>query len=142
MGEMGGRRGIEAALSPPGVGAGEVVGQGRAPVATPVGGTGGRRPREGLGRRLANWARWAGLACEQGPPGPVREGGLFLFFSLFFFSVLFHFKILRHFLKKCFLHNNYQCNIWHPPNIFVLTFENFGVCHYLEFKFWNGFESL
>ena len=54
----------------------------------------GRETRQGgLGRRLASWARWAGLACEQGPPGPVREGVLFIFFSLFFFSILFELHI-------------------------------------------------
>ena len=73
---------------------------GSAPLFRPGSGEQGRRRQgEGLGRRLASWA---GLACEQGPPGPVREGVLFLFFSLFFFSVLFHFKILRHFLKNVF----------------------------------------
>ena len=46
---MGGGQGDGAALSPPGVGAGEVVGRGRAPVATPVGGTGGKATRGGAG---------------------------------------------------------------------------------------------
>ena len=49
VGEMGGGQGDGAALSPPGVGAGEVVGRGRAPVATPVGGTGGKATRGGAG---------------------------------------------------------------------------------------------
>ena len=40
MGERGGDRGIGVALFSPGVGVGEVVGRGRAPVPTRVGGIG------------------------------------------------------------------------------------------------------
>ena len=88
---------------------------------------GGRRPGKG---GLLGWA--AQMSRPAGPSGPVRGGvrsrkgfALFcLFVSFYFifiylFSVLFHFNAFRHFLKICFLHNNYQCNIWHPPNIFV-----------------------
>ena len=92
----------------------------------------GRGNREEGGDRgkggLLGWA--AQMSRPAGPSGPVRGGlgpgrGLLFFFvsfhSIFFylFSVLFHFNAFRHFLKICFLHNNYQCNIWHPPNIFV-----------------------
>ena len=42
-----GIKGMRGSLSPPGVGAGEVVGRGRAPVATPVGGTAGEATRGG-----------------------------------------------------------------------------------------------
>ena len=72
------------------------------------------------------------LGLGVGPVGRGSSGGVpfplffclfsllyFLFFLFIFFSVLHYFKIVRHFLKICFLHNNYQCNIWHPPNIFV-----------------------
>ena len=64
----------------------------------------------------------------QWPVGPrPNRGGVVSFFFCFvlhfllfiFFHLLIHFKILRHFLKRSFLHNNYQCIIWHPPNIFV-----------------------
>ena len=85
VGEMGGGQGDGAALSPPGVGAGEVVGRGRAPVASPVGGTGGRRPREGL---------WAG-SWPAGPGGPVSwaawssEGGGSFSFLFFIFLCCF-----------------------------------------------------
>ena len=44
---------------------------------------------------------------------------LFSFYLFIFFSVLFHLKVFRCFIKMCFLHHNYQCNIWHPLNIFV-----------------------
>ena len=47
VGEMGGGRGVVAALSPPGVGVDEVVGRGCAPVATRTRGTGGRGERPG-----------------------------------------------------------------------------------------------
>ena len=117
------RRGVAALSSPV---AGEGVRRGPAPVPTPVGGTGkGRATRGGgLGR--------LGLGSAQLGQGPVGGGLLLLFFSLFvlfsfvfsfylfiFFSVLFHLKVFRHFIKMCFLHNNYQCNFWHGPNIFV-----------------------
>ena len=78
-----------AALSPPGVGAGEAVGRGRAPVPTRVGGTGKGDEAGGLGRRLASWARWAGLACEL---GRLVQWG-FLFFSFLYFSFLFYFTL-------------------------------------------------
>ena len=94
----------------------------------------GRGNREEGGDRgkggLLGWA--AQMSRPAGPSGPVRGGvrsrkgfALFcLFVSFYFifiylFSVLFHFNAFRHFLKICFLHNNYQCNIWHPPNIFA-----------------------
>ena len=125
MGEMGGGQGDGAALSPPGVGAGEVVGRGRAPVATPVGGTGGKVTQGGAGPAVVQLGQVGRSGLRARAAWSSEGGGLFLFFSLFIFSVLFHFKILRQFLKIFFLHNNYQCIIWHPPNIFVLTFENF-----------------
>ena len=75
------------------------------------------------------WVSWASW-----PRGFGGFSFLFLsFFSLFFFSVLFHFKVFSHFLKMCLLHHNYLCNIWHPPNIFVLTFENFGCLSLIHF---------
>ena len=47
----------------------------------------GRRGR-GLGRRLASWARWAGLACELGRL--VQWGG---YISFLYFSFLFYFTL-------------------------------------------------
>ena len=128
-GQVGeGRRGEPEAspLSSPGE-AGEVVGVDLAPEQEGEGATG----EGGVGRP-------AGPAGSGGPKPKWGRGFLSLCFSFFFlFFVflfcLFHFKILRHFLKKCFLHNNYQCNIWHPPNIFVLTFENFGCLSLIHF---------
>ena len=87
VGEMGGGRGVGAALSPPGVGAGEVVGRGRAPVATPVGGTGGE----------GDPGRGSAGGWPAGPGGPVSwaawssEGGFFFFFSFLFFSLFLFF---------------------------------------------------
>ena len=95
----------------------------------------GRGNREGGERE-----RWAGPGV--GPVGPgVQWGGgpspfflfslpvlfsvVFSFYLFIFFSVLFHLKVFRYFIKMCFLHHNYQCIIWHPPNIFVQIFENF-----------------
>ena len=91
------------------------------------------RPRSGeQGRGRAGEVGWAGgrPSWARGPVG--GEGLLFFFFSLsvlffvvfsfylfIFFSVLFHLKVFRYFIKMCFLHHNYQCNIWHPLNIFV-----------------------
>ena len=79
------------------------------------------------GQGVGRWpCGWVGL------PGP---GGfpplLFLFFCNLFLlfislSVLFSFRAFRHFIKWCLLHHNYQCNIWQPPNIFALPFENLG----------------
>ena len=110
---------------------------GTRPVPTRVGGTGegdavrelGRLGRPGWlrARGVGRWpCGWVGL------PGP---GGfpplLFLFFCNLFLlfislSVLFSFRAFRHFIKWCLLHHNYQCNIWQPPNIFALPFENLG----------------
>ena len=85
-----------AALSPPGVGAGEAVGRGRAPVPTLVGGTGKGRERPGGTGRFGGWARWAGLAASWA----VWSRGvlslffffclLLLYFLFFSFSVLFN----------------------------------------------------
>ena len=68
---------------------------------------------------------WVGL------PGPGGFPPFFCFFVISFFylfslSVLFSFRAFRHFIKWCLLHHNYQCNIWQPPNIFALPFENLG----------------
>ena len=71
-----------AALSPPGVGADEVVGRGRAPVPTLVGGTGKGRERPGERAGSAGWARWAGLAVSWA----VWSRGVL--FSFFFFCLL------------------------------------------------------
>ena len=100
---------------------------------------------QGKGTRCGSWAGWAGQAgCGPGGLGGGRAGGLgclvqgasppfsfFLFFVISFFylfslSVLFSFRAFRHFIKWCLLHHNYQCNIWQPPNIFALPFENLG----------------
>ena len=73
----------------------------------------------------------SGVAAQFGPR--VQWGGkgllsffffclfcfLFSFYLFIFFSVLVHLKVFRYFIKMCFLHHNYQCIIWHPPNIFV-----------------------
>ena len=88
------------------------------------------RPRSGeQGRGRAGEVGWAGGRPSRAR-GPVG-GRAFSFFSFFlcsfafsfylfiFFSVLFHLKVFRYFIKMCFLHHNYQCIIWHPPNIFV-----------------------
>ena len=134
------------ALSPPGVGAGDAVGRGRAPVPTLVGGTGKGRERPGERAGSAGWARWAGLACEL---GRLVQGGvgcllifciclflvLFFFFILFSFSVLIQFKIFMHSVKVCFLHLKYLGIICHTPNILVLMFENFYHLSYFEFDF-------
>ena len=97
---------------------------------------------QGKGTRCGSWAGWAGQAgCGPGGLGGGRAGGLgclvqgasplFCFFVISFFylfslSVLFSFRAFRHFIKWCLLHHNYQCNIWQPPNIFALPFENLG----------------
>ena len=114
----------------------------------PARGFGGDAPlfRPGRGNRKGTRGKvgWAGarVAAQLGPGGvwaAVPVGGerafflllsfsvLFSVFSFLFisFSVLFHLKVFRHFIKMCFLHHNYQCIIWHPPNIFVQNFENF-----------------
>ena len=76
---------------------------------------------------------WAGGVRCRWATGPVGGGGrpapfflfllcfcfLFSFYLLISFSVLFHLKVFRYFIKMCFLHHNYQCNISHPLNIFV-----------------------
>ena len=127
MGERPEGAGAAGALILSGVGAGEVVGRERAPLFRP-----GRGNREGA-REEVGWAGGA-AAAQFGPRGAVGgKRALFPFFSfslpgfcflfsfyLFIsFSVLFHFKAFRHFIKMCSLHHNYQCNIWHPLNIFV-----------------------
>ena len=106
---------------------GERVRRGRAPVPTRVGGTG---KGGGRGRRAgsAGWARWVSWARW-----PRGVWGVFLSLSFFFFSVLFHFKVFSLLLKMCFLHHNYLCNIWRPPNIFVSILKTFIVD--LNFKF-------
>ena len=111
----------------------------------PVAGEGVRRglplfrPRSGeQGRGQVEEVGWAGgrPSRARGPVGG-KDLLLFFFFSacsvsfafsfylFIFFSVLFHLKVFRYFIKMCFLHHNYQCIIWHPPNIFVQIFENF-----------------
>ena len=117
------------------------------PASVPARGSGGSAPlfRPGRGNREGareevGWAGgagvrgcgpvWAGGVRCRWATGPVGGGGLLLLlsFSVLFsvfsflfisFSVLFHFKAFRHFIKMCSLHHNYQCNIWHPLNIFV-----------------------
>ena len=45
----------------------------------------------------------------------------------------------------CLLHHNYRCNIWQPPNIFVLTFENFGclsLIHFFEFAMFLNYHLI
>ena len=106
--------------------AGERVRRGRAPVPTRVGGTG---KGGGRGRRAgsAGWARWVSWArWPRGVWGVFLSLSFFLFF-IFFFSVLFHFKVFSLLLKMCFLHHNYLCNIWRPPNIFVSILKTFIV---------------
>jgi len=78
-----------AALSPPGVDAGEAVGRGRAPVPTLVGGTGKGRERPGERAGSAGWARWAGLVASW---AAWSRGVLFSFFSFVFcFCIFFSF---------------------------------------------------
>ena len=93
-----------AALSSPV--AGEGVRRGRAPVPTPVGGTGkGRERPSEVGQ--AGWA-WGLAQLGQGPVGGGFSSSLFLFvspllhflfFLFIFFSVLIHLKAFRHFIK-------------------------------------------
>ena len=104
--------------------AGEGVRRGR-PLFRPRSGEQGRG-RGGVGDGLGRLGRGS-AQLGQGSSG--GEGLLFFFLCLFcflfsfylfiFFSVLFHLKVFRYFIKMCFLHHNYQCIIWHPPNIFV-----------------------
>ena len=91
VGEMGGGRGVGAALSPPGVGAGEVVGRGRAPVATPVGGTGGKATRGGAGPDQLEWAEARARHCAL---GPVHSGLCFYTFVLFSIFIFFLYSFL------------------------------------------------
>ena len=136
-GEWEGRpRGAASASLSPRLVAGEVGSAGTRPVPTRVGGTGegdavrelGRLGRPGWlrARGVGRWpCGWVGL------PGPGGFPPFFVFFVISFFylfslSVLFSFRAFRHFIKWCLLHHNYQCNIWQPPNIFALTFENLG----------------
>ena len=113
-------------------------GDGVEPSSIQIGGEGGVSGIfRGWGRCRWGWDKVRGGArggpagwAWGGPVGPGPGGLLFpffvlfsvlfcIFFYLFSFTLLTHFKILRHFLKRSFLHNNYQCIIWHPPNIFV-----------------------
>ena len=102
----------------------------------------------GRGEKVTTVGRWQ--LGHLGRPGAMEwaeaqgKPGVFLFFSacfsllyffsfIYFLSVLFHFRAFRYFVKLCPLHHNYLCNIWQPPNIFVLTFENFCLLTCLEF---------
>ena len=132
----GDRGGAASASLSPRLVAGEGGSAGTCPVPTRVGGTGegdavrelGRLGRPGWlrARGVGRWpCGWVGL------PGPGGFPPFFCFFVISFFylfslSVLFSFRAFRHFIKWCLLHHNYQCNIWQPPNIFALTFENLG----------------
>ena len=103
----------------------------------------------GRGEKVTTVGRWQ--LGHLGRPGAMEwfeaqgePGGSFSFFSacfsllyflsfIYFLSVLFHFRAFRYFVKLCPLHHNYLCNIWQPPNIFVLTLENFCCLTCLEF---------
>ena len=136
----GNRRG--AAWRPyPLVVAGERVRRGRTPVLTLVGGTVKWRERPGEWAGSAGWARWAGLAASWAAwsrGGPFLSFSfclLLLYFLFFSFSVLFNLGHFKYFINLCLLHLNYLCHIWHYPNIFVSTFENFCCLTYFEFDF-------
>ena len=62
----------------------------RAPVPTCVAGTRKGDEAGGLGRRLASWARWAGLAYEL---GRLVEWGRFFSFSFLYFYFLVYFTL-------------------------------------------------
>ena len=108
--------------------AGEGVRRGR-PLFRPRSGEQGRG-RGGVGDGLGRLGRGS-AQLGQGSSGgglllllflfslSVLFSVVFSFYLFIFFSVLFHLKVFRHFIKMCFLHNNYQCNFWHGPNIFV-----------------------
>ena len=82
MGERPEGAGAAGALILSGVGAGEVVGRERAPVPTPVGGTGkGTRGRGGLGRGVGGAAQFGPGVRSRWATGPV--GGWLLLFFLF-----------------------------------------------------------
>ena len=102
MGERPEGAGAAGALILSGVGAGEVVGRERAPVPTPVGGTGkGTRGRGGLGR--GSGLR-PSLGRGFGPGGPRVQWGVgFSFFFFFSDCVLFSVFFLFVYFLFCFI---------------------------------------
>ena len=80
----------------------------------------------GRGCGAGSWAGWVAGCWLAGPFGPGGRGVFFFFPFFSFFYVLFYLIwAFKQFINLCHLHNNCLCHIWHCPNIFVSTFENF-----------------
>ena len=111
-------------------------GRGRGAGAGPAG-----PARLAAGQGVGRWpCGWVGLPGPGGSPLPFFFFFCNLFLLFISLSVLFNFRAFRHFIKWCLLHHNYQCNIWQPPNIFALPFENLGCLSLIHILNCNDFE--